>query len=117
MKVKVREAESIPDWYGDAYYSHESQAWVCYPVPLNILINWLYRLKWHIKKPPVWLERDLLILAQEQYDRAYRDGYTKGFWNAVEHPPFLNSYERGVKDGVNLANEIASQLITRVLKK
>lgn len=60
LRKEIREGELLPTLgrfrcYGVAYASPYKRAWVCYPVPLNIIVHysrelWFWLITWHPTK-------------------------------------------------------------------
>ncbi len=59
--------EAIPKWYGKAYYKHDIDVTVCYPIQLNLIVRWFDKLKWWVICPMA-----------DQIDLAYQRGYYDG---------------------------------------
>lgn len=55
MRKIIREGEKYPRGYGLAYIRYWLDEAVCYPIPLNVLVALLYRLKWWLKSPGIKL--------------------------------------------------------------
>ena len=79
MKMKLRipryrleEGERIPWGYGLAYYDFAYAQAVCYPIPLNLIVNVCRKIYWKLAKPsfPKW---------ESELAKAYQRGLVKGW--------------------------------------
>ena len=88
MRKLVFEGHTIPRGYGRAYAVDYAMAWVCYPVPLNWIMNWWHRLYQVLARGP----HDPLM-------EAFNRGLDKG--REIERSVHANDgYERGQLDGM-----------------
>ena len=51
MKKLIRDNELIPKWYGIAYRDCSKGHAVCYPLPLNLVVRFLWGALLHLKNP------------------------------------------------------------------
>ena len=49
MKVSIRRGEVIPYYFGVAYYDHERDTAVCYPIPFNLIVSVFHYFKFWLK--------------------------------------------------------------------
>lgn len=55
-KKEVTLQEAVQPWYGIAYYRADSRIGICYPIPLNIPMYYLYKLWWYLRSPKFILD-------------------------------------------------------------
>ncbi len=80
MKKTIPDFESIPQWYGVAYYDHLMRWSICYPFGVHLLVRWAHSLYWWLvwKRPQAW-ECELLEAANKARKQASEAAYDAGF--------------------------------------
>lgn len=94
IRVEILEAERIPNGYGLAWRDFSRRITVCYPIPLNLILNSLRRL-WH------W---SLLSFRMKHsvFDRMYQEGRQAGVKDMQSWRENFEqvAYNKGVDDGM-----------------
>jgi len=77
MKItayRLEEGERIPRGYGIAYYDVLTDSIVCYPIPLNVVVNVCKKLYYRI-----------VSLSLDEKDKLQMINYRRGFNDGIEH--------------------------------
>lgn len=74
------EGRVIPWYYGVAYFEMDMLEYVCYPIPLHLVVRWARWLhySWHAWRgtAPGWIREEKI---QGVISRAWNDGYSRGY--------------------------------------
>ena len=90
----VVEGEPFPNWYGCAWRDFAMRRTVCYPIPLNLILN-VFRRLWHWSLLSLRLKHSVL-------DKAFQEGIQEGIKmeRATSSRLIEQSYDRGADDGM-----------------
>lgn len=88
-KYRIVEGALIPRGYGIAYYDIARAEVICYPIPLNIFINYARKIYWKLVKPS--LPKIESVIA-----KAYSKGKFDG-WN-LHKQQMEKEFERWLKE-------------------
>jgi len=110
LKRFVPEMDELPRGYGVAYRSVTKHGAICYPIPLNLVVRWLYGVWLWLRFPvgTTWYE-EIEIRAYERGREAGRDiGALQAATADGERVRRLVSeaYENGKRDALVLMREV-----------
>jgi len=78
MTRYVRECETIPRWYGVAWFEASLMRWACLPIPINVIARG-FRNWWVAARKPHGED-----IEQEAYLRGYNDAYSSAYTQGSE---------------------------------
>jgi hypothetical protein len=76
MKRTICEGESMPKWYGLAYWQYDENQGVCYPIILNVMVRICRNIWWAIKRGviPSWYEKEIEKVRADAWHTGYEFG-------------------------------------------
>lgn len=89
IKRKIRDSDTIPRGYGFSYYDYASRYVICYPIPINLIIQ-------------IW--------------RSLRRILVMGFYTQDRILKINSEYWRGFDDGVKAKNDVSEDLLRRIME-
>ena len=94
IRIEIEEAEQIPNGYGLAWRDFPRRVTICYPIPLNLILNLLRRL-WHWSLLSFRMEHSAI-------DKAFQEGRQAGIKDLEASAKKLQqeAYNRGADDGM-----------------
>lgn len=81
--AQVGEAEAVPRFYGLAYREFDRLIWVCYPIPLNLIVRAIFWVYWKLVAGIKPLAIEKLVSSKQQ--EGYSKGYSQGMRDGEEH--------------------------------
>lgn len=54
-RKEIHRHEQVPPYYGLAWFDYNRGVDICYPIPLNFVIGWIYLFRIALKRGPAWL--------------------------------------------------------------
>jgi len=79
---EINQGESIPKFYGAAYHEPWQATTVCYPIPLNIIVNIIYNVTFWLKCG--FYKNYKADMVRKIQTKGWNAGFKEGYASGIE---------------------------------